>query len=188
MHLVPPPNFFLPFLRYQAQLIDSNCVDMFAPPSFILLPLLAALHMTISVKAVESITSAMWPNLEDYLKANDGATSPLLRNTSRFWDPTKTSSFDAQRALAAANVQAGCALAIYYDQIDARLEERDVGTFITTAYGLPSYIWPLAIAPICVDGDTVQPAEYPSSSSDDETVVFWQAHANAEQDAYLILP
>lgn len=161
---------------------------MFAPPSFILLPLLAALHMMISVKAIKSTTPAMWPNLEGYLKENDGGASPLLRNTSRFWDPTKTSSFDVQRALAAADVQTGCALAIYYDKMDARLEERDAGTFITTAYGLPGYIWPLAVAPICVDGDTVQPAEYPSSSSDDETVVFWQALANAEQDAYLILP
>lgn len=165
---------------------------MFIASRLVILSLAAYLHLPLSVYAGESAGSpAQWPNLSDYLKAaTDDMEMMHTRNSGFFWDPTKAPGFNLDNAKGKMkSLDAECAIVVYYDRVQSRMNERGSGSSLINPAGAPSYTWPLAIAPIC-QNDTKQTnaSDYPAPTSDVASLVFWGAHFDTSQDAYLILP
>ena len=165
---------------------------MFIASRLVILSLAACLHLPLSVYAGESAGSpAQWPNLSDYLKAAiDEMEMMHTRIFGFFWDPTKAPGFDLDNVKEVlAEHEADCAVIVYYDRVQSRMKEKDSGSGLMNSDGVFSYEWPLAIAPIC-QNDTKQTnaSEYPASTSDNVTMVFWGAHSDTSQDLYIVIP
>ncbi|KAG7544363.1 hypothetical protein FFLO_03242 [Filobasidium floriforme] len=165
---------------------------MFIASRLVMLSLAAWLHLPLSAYADDAAGSpAQWPNLSDYFKATTDEMELMnTRGFGFFWDPTKAPGFDLDIVKQfLSGREADCAVIVYYDRLQSRIKEKDSGSGLMNSDGVFSYEWPLAIAPIC-QNDTQQTnaSEYPASTSDNVTMVFWGAHSNTSQDLYLVIP
>lgn len=157
---------------------------MVASSALFIIALVAALQSAIPTLAADGTgLKSGRQTLSDYM--SQATQEDITPHTSLFWDPSTAPGLDVASALKGNGdiPTVACGIAFYYDNMPARLiaerqEPRE-----------QSADWPLAIAPICYNvTEEAQPVYYPASSEKNTTVVFDRARAEADGDAYHILP